>query len=75
MTLGIIGRNSVLLFLIGFAACHLGSQERPKKPMPQHVFYRTLKVDGLSIFYRESGLKDGPVVLLLHGFPSSSRSV
>src|SRR5262244_2964597 len=41
--------------------------------MPQHVFYRTLKVDGLSIFYRESGPKDGPVLLLLHGFESSSR--
>ena len=75
MTFGTIGRNSALLFLIGFAACHLGTQERIDMPMSQHVFYRTLKVDGLSIFYRESGLKDGPVVLLLHGFPSSSRSV
>ena len=42
-------------------------------PMSQHVCYRTLKVDGLSVFYRESGPKDGPVLLLLHGFPSSSR--
>ena len=42
-------------------------------PMSQHIFYRTLKVDGLSIFYRESGPNDGPVLLLLHGFPSSSR--
>jgi pimeloyl-ACP methyl ester carboxylesterase len=73
MTLGTIARNSALLFLIGFSACHLGSQERTNMPMPQHVFYRTLKVDGLSIFYRESGPKDGPVLLLLHGFPSSSR--
>ncbi|MFC0507132.1 alpha/beta fold hydrolase [Micromonospora costi] len=35
--------------------------------------YRTAKVDGLSIFYREAGPPDAPVLLLLHGFPSSSR--
>ncbi len=41
--------------------------------MEQHVSYRTIKVDGLSIFYREAGPKDAPVILLLHGLPSSSR--
>jgi hypothetical protein len=66
MKLGTIGRNSALLFVIGFAACHLGSQETIKMPMSRHVGYRTLKVDGLSVFYRESGPKDGPVLLLLH---------
>jgi pimeloyl-ACP methyl ester carboxylesterase len=30
-------------------------------------------VDGLSIFYREAGRPDAPTLLLLHGFPSSSR--
>ncbi|WP_343123413.1 alpha/beta hydrolase [Haloferula sp. BvORR071] len=37
------------------------------------VFYRTAKIDGLDIFYREAGPKDAPVVLLLHGFPTSSH--
>jgi len=37
------------------------------------IFYRTARVDGLSIFYRETGPKDAPALLLLHGFPSSSR--
>jgi len=37
------------------------------------VFYRTLNVEGLEIFYREAGPLDAPVVLLLHGFPSSSH--
>jgi pimeloyl-ACP methyl ester carboxylesterase len=37
------------------------------------VFHRTVKVDGLDIFYRESGPKDAPAVLLLHGFPTSSH--
>ncbi|PMS32117.1 pimeloyl-ACP methyl ester carboxylesterase [Trinickia symbiotica] len=35
--------------------------------------YRTIKVDGLNIFYREAGPSDAPTILLLHGFPSSSR--
>ena len=35
--------------------------------------YRIATIDGLNIFYREAGPKDAPVVLLLHGFPSSSR--
>ena len=41
--------------------------------MAQHVMYRTLKVDGLAIFYREAGPKDAPTILFLHGLPSSSR--
>ena len=35
--------------------------------------YRTTQVNGLSIFYRETGPKDAPILLLLHGLPSSSR--
>ena len=41
--------------------------------MPQHISYRTVKVAGLSIFYREAGSKNAPAILLLHGLPSSSR--
>src|SRR3954462_10811010 len=37
------------------------------------VFYRTLNVEGLEMFYREAGPRDAPTVLLLHGFPSSSH--
>ncbi len=39
----------------------------------QPISYRTVQVDGLSVFYREAGPKDAPAILLLHGFPSSSR--
>jgi pimeloyl-ACP methyl ester carboxylesterase len=35
--------------------------------------FRTEKVDGLDIFYREAGDKRKPTILLLHGFPSSSH--
>ena len=42
-------------------------------PMKYPTFYRTTKIDELSIFYREAGPKDAPALLLLHGLPSSSR--
>lgn len=32
----------------------------------------TINVNGVEIFYREAGKANAPVVLLLHGFPSSS---
>jgi pimeloyl-ACP methyl ester carboxylesterase len=35
--------------------------------------YRTAKIDGSDIFYREAGPANAPVVLLLHGFPTSSH--
>lgn len=35
--------------------------------------YRRADVGGMGIFYREAGPEDGPTVVLLHGFPSSSR--
>ena len=37
-----------------------------------HTFLRRVTADGISIFYREAGPADRPVVLLLHGFPTSS---
>jgi pimeloyl-ACP methyl ester carboxylesterase len=49
------------------------AQEQAGHAGTQQVFYRTVKVDNVSIFYREAGPKDAPTILLLHGFPSSSR--
>lgn len=37
------------------------------------VHHRMAAVDGVDVSYREAGRHDAPVVLLLHGFPSSSR--
>jgi pimeloyl-ACP methyl ester carboxylesterase len=37
------------------------------------TLYKTAKIDGLDIFYREAGPKDAPTILLLHGFPTSSH--
>lgn len=44
----------------------------PGFAQPQ-VRYRTVSIDGIDLFYREAGPKDAPVVLLLHGFPTSSH--
>lgn len=37
------------------------------------VQYKAEKIDGLNVFYREAGAANAPVVLLLHGFPTSSH--
>ncbi|MFF2633830.1 alpha/beta fold hydrolase [Microbacterium sp. NPDC058021] len=37
------------------------------------VHHRTIRVDDLDVFYREAGPADAPVLLLLHGYPTSSH--
>jgi pimeloyl-ACP methyl ester carboxylesterase len=37
------------------------------------TLHKTITIDGLSIFYRESGDRSNPKLVLLHGFPSSSH--
>ncbi|WP_082519768.1 alpha/beta hydrolase [Rhizobium sp. Root1220] len=37
------------------------------------IRYHTAKIDGVNVFYREAGPADGPIVVLLHGFPTSSH--
>src|ERR671914_696607 len=44
------------------------------KPQKEYMTkYKTVKINGLDIFYREAGPKDAPAILLLHGFPTSSH--
>jgi pimeloyl-ACP methyl ester carboxylesterase len=50
-----------------------GAPAAEGQPSKYATYYRTIVIDGLSIFYREAGPKDGPTLLLLHGLPSSSR--
>ena len=52
-------------------AAHAESAVPRRGPATTH--HRTAQVDGVEIFYREAGPADGPVVLLLHGFPTSSH--
>ena len=52
------------LLLVGADASFAGSNR---------VWYRTVEIDGQTIFYREAGSPDAPTLLLLHGFPTSSH--
>lgn len=40
--------------------------------MSRQIFNRSIKVDGIDIFYREAGDRENPSLLLLPGFPTSS---
>jgi pimeloyl-ACP methyl ester carboxylesterase len=52
------------------AAKQRSSADAGALPVTHHC---TANVDGINIFYREAGPHDAPVVLLLHGFPTSSH--
>src|SRR5580698_6734114 len=43
--------------------------ENPRIPL---TTVHRIEADGVSVFYRQAGPADAPVVLLLHGFPTSS---
>src|ERR1700712_5567455 len=43
--------------------------DRLSVPLTSH---HRVEADGVKVFYREAGPADAPVVLLLHGFPTSS---
>jgi pimeloyl-ACP methyl ester carboxylesterase len=49
------------------------SAQGKESSMNYPTTYHTVQVDGVSIFYREAGPTNAPVLLLLHGLPSSSR--
>ena len=74
----------VTFFMLLGAAMALGLGVKTLKPNAtaagptvhseaQKAAHRTVKIDGLDIFYREAGPRDAPTVLLLHGFPTSSH--
>ncbi|CDY79526.1 Hydrolase, alpha/beta fold family protein, At1g52510/AT4G12830 homolog, group3 [Caballeronia glathei] len=45
----------------------------PAVPAIPAIALKRIEADGVNVFYREAGPADGPVLLLLHGFPSSSH--
>src|SRR5438552_745527 len=63
----------ILIIAWSVALLTLGQVNGEERTMAHPTFYRTIKIDGLSIFYRETGRKDAPTILLLHGLPTSSR--
>ena len=64
----------VMVISVMLASSQLLAQTHGKeRSMQDPTCYHTIRIDGLSIFYREAGRKDAPTILLLHGLPSSSR--
>jgi pimeloyl-ACP methyl ester carboxylesterase len=62
--------------LVAAAAALIGSQTMQADALESTsatTSYHRANVDGLGVFYREAGPMDAPVIVLLHGFPSSSR--
>lgn len=51
------------------ASSAVPAASRPEIPL---TVIRRVQADGVSVFYREAGPADAPVILLLHGFPTSS---
>lgn len=60
-------RTALILAGLAVILSSAGAAEPPK------THHKTVKVGDLDIFYREAGPKDAPVLLLLHGFPTSSQ--
>lgn len=58
------------LSVSGQQSAHMNSNKQVMKENAVH--YNSIKVNGLNLFYREAGPADAPVILLLHGYPTSS---
>jgi pimeloyl-ACP methyl ester carboxylesterase len=68
-----VSRMALVIFAMLASFQLLAQAQGKERPMEHPTFYRTTRIDGLSIFYREAGPKHAPTLLLLHGLPSSSR--
>lgn len=69
-------RNKLLTDLIAVAVLFVAfayAMPDARAQESRRVTYKTVKIDGLDIFYREAGSRRNPTVLLLHGFPTSSQ--
>jgi pimeloyl-ACP methyl ester carboxylesterase len=59
--------------IVLLAVTHVGVGADAEEANNPAIQYKTVKIDGLDIFYREAGDPAAPTVLLLHGFPTSSH--
>ena len=48
-------------------------QAASQEPTSATTTYHSVTIDGVAVFYREAGPKGASTLVLLHGFPSSSR--
>lgn len=66
-------KKTVLTLVMVLSTVIAQSQNKKVTSIDNSISYKTIKVDNLDIFYREAGNPSKPTLLLLHGFPSSSR--
>ncbi len=59
--------------LLATALAGSGAAASPLPSITATTTYHQMQADGVGIFYREAGPKSAPTIVLLHGFPSSSR--
>jgi alpha-beta hydrolase superfamily lysophospholipase len=57
----------------GLAGATAAAHAAPLESTNTTTTYHRVQVDGVGIFYREAGSRNTPTIVLLHGFPSSSR--
>jgi pimeloyl-ACP methyl ester carboxylesterase len=73
----VLSLSAIALMIVGLSNFSIAEKSAPANSAngmnSMKVHYKTVKIDNLDIFYRESGPKDAPIVLLLHGFPTSSQ--
>ena len=69
--------KTVAFLAIIWVVCGLSAEAQEKaskiSSVSSTIQYHSIKVNGLNIFYREAGPKDGPTILLMHGYPTSSH--
>lgn len=68
-----LARAALLAALLGAAAAPSTPASGQAPAADRAVMHRTVRVDGMDIFYREAGPRTAPTILLLHGFPTSSH--
>ena len=66
-------KTRTLLAAVVALTASLAAQAEPLASISSTTSYHRATVDGIRIFYREAGPADAPTIVLLHGFPSSSR--
>jgi len=72
-TLAVLLLASASIFASAPATIAFAETPATTHQAPATIHYRSMKIDGVNVFYREAGPADGPVVVLLHGFPTSSH--
>jgi pimeloyl-ACP methyl ester carboxylesterase len=64
---------ATLALLTPIAAVTASADSPTRVAESTRVHYRTMEIEGVKVFYREAGAAEAPVVVLLHGFPTSSN--